>query len=369
MMILVPDGQIGMDWAYPVTEPIYGNREQRFSFHLLDNENSPKGTLTGVTGGTLEWHANAQIKGGGKITVQSASATAIDWTKRRIKIYMYIGVQQYPLGIFIPSVPSEDWDDSNVSLSIELLDRCSILAEDAIASAYSVPEGTNVIERVRTLIESSGENAGAITSSTKTLSKAMTWEAGTTKLTIINDLLDAANYFSLFTDGHGHFTVEPQRAASTRPIMFDFKDDAKSVYVPQFKFDKDTFAVPNKVIAVGQGTGDTEAWVKVATNENPNSPYSYQSRGRWIVDVQRGVEATSEADLQEYATRRLRALSSPQGTITIAHAPLPFLNVNDAVKFRRGPAGMNMRCVVESMQIDLDPTALQRTALQEVVDL
>lgn len=369
-MITVPEGPIGLTFIEPMRDPTYGNRIQWFTYHLQDNDGAPKGALIGVTGGSLEWHANAQVRAGGKITVQQESREDHDWTKRRVKIVMHIdGLGDYPLGVFIPSAPTEDWDDTNLTLTIELLDKCSVLSEDYVEETYTLAEGTNVTTAVRSLINAVGEQAGSITDGSETLSSAMTWDAGTSRLTIINDLLQAADYFALYADGDGNFRVEKQRAAASRPIRYEFIDNYRSIYLPQFKFDKDIYSIPNKVIVIGQGTEEEEAPVAVATNENPNSPYSYQSRGRWITDVLKGVEATSEDSLQSHANRRLRALSSPQGTLTISHAPLPWLDVNDAVRFKRDPADFDMRCVVQSVQMELNETSLAVTSLLEVVDL
>lgn len=369
-MIVVPNGLIGLDFAKDMRDPVYGNRTQRFTYYLLDNGEAPKGSLPGVTGGRLEWHANAAVKSGGKITVASAERPDIDWLKRRIKIVMHIeGKGDYPLGVFIPSAPVENWDDTNLSLDIELLDKCSILDNDYVLENYSLDKDTNVTTAVRTLITGTGESAGSITDGTETLSKGMTWEAGTSKLQIINDLLEAANYFSLRADGDGKFRVEKHRLPKNRPVAHDFIDDYKSIYSPSFSYEKDVYSIPNKVVLISQGDGSAESMKAVATNENPNSPYSYQSRGRWIVDVIKGVEATSQAALDERAAKRLAELTSPTGTVTITHAPLPWLNINEVVRFKRDEADIDVRAVVASTQIDLDPTALQRTALQEVATL
>lgn len=369
-MIVVPGGTIANKWYQAAQDPVTGNRTQWFSYHLQDNDGAPKGALVGVTGGKLEWHANAQVKGGGKITVQQESRDDTNWLKRRIKIVMHIeGLGEYPLGVFIPSAPVERWDEDGLRLDIELLDKCSVLDNDYVEQTYSLPAGTVVTTAVRDLIVSAGEKAGSITDGTETLSNAMTWEAGTSKLTIINDLLQAADYFSLRADGNGAFKVEKQRPVKDRPIVHEFIDNYESIYLPTFEYEKDIYSVPNKVILIAEGDGDQEGLTAVAVNQNPNSPYSYQARGRWIVDVVKGVEATDQAALDARAERRLAQLTSPTGAITIDHAPLPWLEVSDKVRFRRSEADIDVRAVAISTQIELNALGLQRTALQEVAEL
>lgn len=370
-MIVVPAGLVGLDFAKDMRDPIYGNRTQTFTYDLLDNAGeAPKGSLLGVTGGSIEWHANAAVKGGGKITVVSEKRRNINWLQRRVKITMNIaGKGSFPLGVFIPSAPVERWDDMNLALELELLDKCSILDNDYVLDNYSLSKGTNVTDAVRSLIASTGEGAGSITDGTDTLDKGMTWESGTSKLTIINDLLVAANYFTLSADGNGKFRVQKHRLPKNRPVVHEFIDNAKSIYDPTFTYEKDIYSIPNKVVLIAQGDGDAEGMKATATNTNPNSPYSYANRGRWIIDVTKGVDATSQASLDDRAAKRLAELTSPVGTVGIDHAPLPWLNVNEVVRFKRTDADIDIRAVVESTAINLDAAALQRTSLQEVAEL
>jgi len=369
-MIVVPTGLV-VNYGETAKYPLHGNRTQWYSYHLLDNGEAPKGSLPNVTGGRLEFHANAAVKGGGKITVVSKKREDIPWMRRRVKIVMHIeGRGEHPMGVFIPSAPIERWSDTDLTLDIELLDKCSILDNDYVGETYSLPKGTNVTTAVRNLITSTGEKAGSVTDGNDTLSTAMTWEGGTSKLAIINDILEAANYFSLTTNGEGQFRVEKHRLPKDRPETHEFIDNSKSLYLPDFTYEKDVYSVPNKVILIAQGDGDKEGMRAVATNENPDSPYSYQSRGnRWIVDVLKGVEATDQEALNARAQKRLAELTSPTGTIQIQHAPLPWLNVNEAVRFKRNSADIDIRAVVASTQFELDAMALQTTALQEVAKL
>ena len=370
-MIMIPSGLQGLEFAKDMQNPRIGNRSQTFSFELLDNGEAPKGSLPNVTGGNLEWAATAAVKSGGKITVVMDERSQINWLQRRIKITMHIeGLGNYPLGIYIPSAPVENWTDTELTLDIELLDKCSLLDNDYVLESYAVGDGKNVTAAVRGLIVSAGENAGSITDGSETLNKGMSWESGTSKLTIINDLLEAAGYLSLHVDGEGRFRAEKRRLPKSRPIAHEFVDNNHSIYTPVFTYEKDIYSVPNRVVIIAQGDGDKEGMKAVAENTNPNSPYSYQNRGnRWIVDVLKGVEATSQAALNERAQNRLAQLTSPSGLITITHAPLPWLDLNDAVRFKRSTADIDVRAVVMQTAIELTPTALQRTALQEVAEL
>jgi hypothetical protein len=292
------------------------------------------------------------------------------WMHARVRPVLLIdGVPEEPLGVFVPAAPVEQWDGGGGRQEIELLDRTSIISQDYVDTTYTVTKGTNVISAVRKLIASTGERVGALTASTEVTNSDMTWGAGTNKLTIINELLESAGFFGLWADGNGQFRAEEYQPPKNRAVRYELLDNEHSIYIPTLSIDRDIYAIPNKVIMTAQGEGESEGWTVVATNENEASPFSYQRRGRWVTDVQLGIEATSLENLQSKAERRLASLTATQATIEIQHAPVPGLRVNDVVRFRRNPADVDTLFTVTKTSNDLDPTSLAKTTLTEVVDI
>ena len=78
-------------------------------------------------------------------------------------------------------------------------------------------------------------------------------------------------------------------------------------------------------------------------NNNPNSPTSIQSRGRRIIhrisnpDLQ-GIPTQEQLD--EYAERMLKELSSVEYTITFSHGYYP-IRIGDCVRLNYEKAGFN----------------------------
>lgn len=122
------------------------------------------------------------------------------------------------------------------------------------------------------------------------------------------------------------------------------------------------------MICVSQATGDEEALVSVAENTNPQSPYSFQARGRWIDHVEENVETTGQTALNDYAARRLQELSSAMSTVTITHLYRPF-NLNDAATFASHRAGITGRHVITKYSIPWSETGLTTTTLRKVVEV
>lgn len=349
--------------------PLTTSREMRYTFELYTTAGLPLGTLDGVTGGSLEWNSTAQIKGGGKLNMIDTKAN-IDWLHVRIKPILSLDTGlSWPLGIFIPSTPIEKYNVDGRSWEIEMLDRTSVYDLDKIETTFALPTGTVVTTAVRDLLTSTGEPVGALTESTETLSAPLVWQAGTTKLTIINDILQAAGFNALWADGNGQFRIEKNVPPQERSLVYSMLDDSDSIYLPDFQIDKDIYSIPNKVVVIGQGSGSDEALIGIATNMNPESPYSYPSRGRWIVTTVDGVEATSQAVIDQIAQNTLAQLTSPGSSITVNHAPLPNWWVNSALRFRSDAAHVDGRYTITTTSISFSSTELAKSVLTEVADL
>lgn len=342
------------------------SRSESWRFDVLDLADQKIGELDGVTDGSFDFSVAATIRSSGSIT---CVASGVDWLRVRIQPWHTVtaGGQtvSWPIGVFLPASPSVDYATPGGVRSIELYDKLLILDQDKTDGTYSVPVGAVVTTVIRDILRGIGEVRDAVTDSTETVKTAMVWEAGTSKLQIINDLLKSINYFSLWADGRGVFQGTPYVAPGGRGIAWTFADDENSIYSPAFKLDEDNFNVPNRVVQVSTSNGDTAALIAEARNEDPASPYSYNNRGRWIVTVETEVEATSQAVLNSLAQRRLAELSAVTSTFDISHANIP-LELNDAVHFTREAEGITTAAVVQSMSISTAVGALVKTTLRGV---
>lgn len=347
-------------------DPLTGHRSESWRVELLNLSDTSLGNLDGVAGGDLTFNVYATIRGGGSLDYKGEP---IDWLAHRVQPWYraeFMGQMiEWPLGVFIPAAPATGYGAAGGTQGIELYDKTLILDQDKVEATYSVAAGAVVTAAVRDLLESIGETRLAVTDSPEKLTTAMIFEAGTSKLRIINDLLDAINYFSIWVDGTGTFRVEPYRKPADRPVRFGFVDDATSIYSPDFVHDFDTFEVPNRVVLIGQSDGEELAPTAVAENRNPGDLFSYPSRGRWITRVEEGVEATSQAVLDALAARYLADGRSVGSTFDFKHAPIP-LDFNDAVGFRRDAEGIDVLGVVESISYSFATGALCSTKIREV---
>lgn len=346
-------------------------RKHKVTVLLSTRQGTPLGELRGVLGGQVDASAYATVKSTGSLTVKdTGQIVGGNWSQYRVQpVYTVNGID-YPLGVFLPSTTSDDWDDRTRTWTVELADKTSILDRAVLGEFYTVPAGSNVVATVKSLIERSGETAGSITPSDQVTLGTLTFEPKDTLLSVINDLLSAANFFSLWCDGEGQYQVTPSTSVADRPITAEFVDglDGTALYTPAFSREQDIQSIPNRVIAISSSDADQPAMIARAENHNPDSGFSYESIGYWIDHVEESVETTSQAALQEYAQRRLESLSSAVANIEIGHWFEPIM-FNNAVRFRSTPAGLDGRYTVSKCSIPLAELGLMKTTLREVVQV
>lgn len=376
---------------------LYGDRVTSYRWEVLTPAGGVDrlaGYLDGVVepSASLAWNLYAAVKGSGSLQVTDLDAAGagklrirdLALTSARLRPVLLIeGLPEIPLGAYLFTAAPESWSAAGRVYNLELLDKNTVLDQDRVEVAYTLAAGSQILAAVAAVIASAGESISGLAASGPTTSSALVWPAGTSKLQIVNDLLAAANYSSLWIDGVGNYRATPYVLPASRGITYELLsgiprelvDGETSIYSEQWALDRDLFAVPNKVIAVQAGTGTDEPLAGTATNTDPSSPFSYAARGnRWITNVLDGVEVPAgtapevTAALEARARASLIASSSVQAAVTVSHLPLP-VRVGDVLRFANAPAGIDARHVLTSIDLEASPLGLMKSTLQEVVDL
>ena len=66
--------------------------------------------MSGGCWGGIEINANAEISGGGRLTVVRDPAVEPDWLSDRLRVWWMIGDEySWPMGTFIPSAPTASY--------------------------------------------------------------------------------------------------------------------------------------------------------------------------------------------------------------------------------------------------------------------
>lgn len=362
--VTLPAGEIAVR-PRGADDDLLGARVVTFRFDLLDRRHRHIGTLEGVTGGHVEWTAHTSIKGGGLLTLTDIGQE-VDWDRVRIKPYYSIdGGREWPLSVWIPSVSGFDADAVTKSFRVELHDRALALDQYAIDATYEVAAGTNGVDAIRDVIEMAGEDPGALTPTDKVIPSDRAFPAGTTALEIVSALATMLDFFSLRVDLDGEFVVAPYARPADRPKAARFLAGPTSVLAPQMRGETDAARIPNKVVLTSFGGPDEEPLVGVATNEDPNSPYSYQSRDdTWIVHSDR-VDVADQDTIDTMA-KSVLAAKTPSETLDIEIAPWP-LQINDVVELAAPRVSVAGIYAVTKSRISFNESALQSLRIRKAV--
>ena len=325
-------------------------RKPRWAHYLLNEADEPLGTLDGVTGGSITVQGLTRLGGHGTLEIDDRGQ-AIDWMKHRVQsVYDpgVRGVDPWPVATMLLASPGEQHTEFVTGYSVGLLPKTAVVDEDAFPTMFSLAKGAKIVDAVVSVIRSTGEERIAVTPSDATLSNPQSWDAGISKLTIVNELLEAAGYWSLWADGSGQFRVEPYTEPGERPLVYSFVEGEASIHSPEWQRDRDMSSVPNRYVVVGQGDDEKPPLVGLDWIKDPDSPYSFESRGRWITRTEDGVEGADQAVFDQLAQRRLRDALSPVEHVKAKHELVP-LSPNDAIWFESdGYAG---RLTVQNMTI------------------
>lgn len=395
MSITIPSGVVPIK-SLTTGEILAGDRKTSYRWEVLTHAagtDSLAGYLDGVVDGSasLSWTLSQSVKGTGSLKVTDLAVAQpgflrlgdVALTSARLRPVLVVeGLPEIPLGVYLPAGAPEEWTAPGLTVGLELLDRATVLDQDEITESYTVDTSTAILSAVATVIASAGESIAVDAGVTTTLASAMVWPVGTSKLQIVNDLLSALNYSSLWVDGTGAFRATPYLRPAQRGLGYELINGDRelvygesSIYLPEWSRDRDLFSVPNKVVAVQAATGSAEPLSGTATNTDPASPFSYVSRGnRWVTRTITGVETPSgsdaavEAFLEQKARQSLIASSAVQAAVKVKHLPIP-VRVSDAVRFQHVPAGIDARHTITSLTLAAHPLGLMESTLQEVIDL
>jgi hypothetical protein len=337
--------------------PLRGEREESWRVALLGLDNSPAGDLDGVASAKLSWKRDG-VQGTGSLSWEGE--TPPDWLHVRVQPWYRAdfpdgSFAEWPLGVYIPATPDSEWDDGVLSQDVDLYDKLMLLVESETDDVYDVPAGAVVTDTVRTILAEVGIPSSeiAITDSPKTTATAFTWDAGTSRLEMVNALLTSITYSNLSADGYGLFVSAPFVPQKERTPVWDFRADRDGIYDPKFKHLRDTFKVPNRVICISRGEGGWEGLRSELSNTDPSSPFSIPSRGYTITVTFRDVDASTQADLDAYCAKKLVEVQQVASTISINHWMIP-LRVDDVVTFANDDAGLALNAVVEQTEVTLD---------------
>jgi hypothetical protein len=351
-----------------------GARTMRYRYDRLDAANNYLGPLDGMLAGSVANNFLADIKRTAKFTILDLGQ--LNYLTDRIKPWARLsmpdgGTVEWPLGVFLLSTPSRPLDDTNtVKRSVTAYDQLQVLSDDKVTDRYAVAAGVAYTDAIVTIVTgTAGLGAYSVIPSALTLPVALEWDAGTSKLKIINDLLAAINYDSAVFDEQGVLICQPYVSPSSRTSQYTYANDTASVILagtPEQTLD--LFAVPNSWVLV-KSEADQSLLRSVYTNTNPLSPTSTVSRGRTIVSFATEQDAADQTTLDAKAARLAFEASQVYEGVKFSTAAMPIHQNSDVYTLNLSALGLAAKYSETAWELPLAVGAKMTHTVRRVVSV
>lgn len=274
----------------------------------------------------------------------------------------------FPLGIFILSTPTKEEINGMIYRDVEAYDGLIVLQENKISERVTAPVGQTYHSFILEMFEAAGITKWNIEPSSKEITTALEWSIGTDYLKIINDLLAALNYTPLWTDENGFYISSLYRSPSEESADISYKADEFSVIYNGMSEELDLFNVPNHWIMV-LNDPEREPLVSYYRNDNPESPTSYQNRGRWIVDFREVTDIADQEALDAYTERIAFAASQVYGKVEFETAAMPIHGYSDVIEIDNEALGISGTYSETDWTLTLDVGARMKHKVRRVINI
>ena len=328
--------------------------QQTFEYYIVD-PNSWKDIkrIDTVTSCTIERDEESDTLG--SATIESTESLGECY----IRVYLITiqnGVtEKHPLGTFLVQTPSISFDGKITNSSMDAYTPLIELKENPTPLGYSLSKDMNIMDMAYQLVRDNARAPVVKAICDKTLYYDFVSNTNDTWITFIRDLIANAKYrFSL--DEMGRILFSPkQETASLQPV-WTYDDGNSSILYPEITFDRDLYGIPNVVEVIYSNSNDY--YYARVVNDDANSPTSIVNRGREILyrDTDPSLSGDpTENQIQEYAEKLLKELSSIECTITYSHGYCP-VRIGDCVRFNYSRAGLiDIKAKVISQSITCRP--------------
>lgn len=328
--------------------------QQTFEYYTVDpNTWKDVKLLDNVKSCTISRDSDAETLGSATIDVTESLGESY------IRVYMITiqnGVKEkHPLGTFLVQTPSSSFDGKIRSVSMDAYTPLLELKENPPPIGYYVAKNENVMDAAYRLARDNMRAPVVKTVNEEALYYDFVANTDDTWLSFLTDLIAYGKYtFAL--DELGRVLFSPKQDTTSLQPVWTYNDDNSSILRPDFSMEHDLYGIPNVVEVIYSNSGDM--YYATAINDDPNSPTSTVNRGRQIIYRETEpniISNPTKNQIQDYANRLLRNLSTLEYTVSYTHGYCP-VRLGDCVRLNYSRAGItDVKAKVISQSIRCEP--------------
>jgi len=314
-----------------------GYQERSFKYDLLDKNENFKKTLSNVVedGNNISFDEFSKLKRSGKIKLIGEDLE-IDFINDRVKIFITLndGSNEltYPAGVYLLSSPTKKTMTKDVdSFSVDIYSKLQILIEDKVIERFVVTQNSSYTNTIKSLVSSAGFDISKIENSNEIAQRDIVFNAGTSKLDIINNLLKQINFYELYTDFDGFPIGKPSVLDLARTPDYFYKLNENSIVDFGINQELDLFNIPNVITRVVTNA-ETEPLISTYSNYNTDDPTSIPSRGREIDDYKEISDIPSQLSLDNFVLLEAERLRQVYGEINFNTSINPMHELKECIE-------------------------------------
>ena len=279
-----------------------------------------------VRKGTVSFDPDRSIKGALKLEVNDYSAIQPyrDYLAPFLTVIHDDGYEvTSQMGLYAVVPPAQTIGPKRRSITLDGYDLTWVVGSDVFDEGYSVSASTNVVTAVEAILTDLGFTRMTITPSSRVVTSDRSWKPGTSKLEVINDLLNSAGYHSLYATKAGYFASSPYESIKNigQATIYDTTDpNARVKVLKTITLDSTSDRIVNKVVVI-KDNADEAPIVVTKLNTNPLSPTSIQNLDMTITKVERDSNLIDEAAAETKALRLLEEGSMVYRRLKITTSP------------------------------------------------
>lgn len=282
-----------------------------------------------------------------------------------IRVYLITiqnGVKEkHALGTFLVQTPATSFDGKIRNISMDAYTPLLELKEKQPPIGYAIVKSKNtendesIMDHAYKLTQEATRAPVVPASCDTKLVNDFVAETNDTWLSFISDLIKNAKY-RLALDELGRVLYAPEQDTASLQPVWTYDDSNSSILYPSISMDHDLYGIPNVVEVIY--SNDSKQFYSKVSNDDENSPTSTVNRGREIiyrVTDPGFVGIPTSNQLDEYAERLLKELSTIEYTITYTHGYCP-VRLGDCVRLDYKRAGLkDIKAKVISQSIKCEP--------------
>ena len=282
-----------------------------------------------------------------------------------IRVYLITiqnGVKEkHALGTFLVQTPATSFDGKIRNISMDAYTPLLELKEKQPPIGYAIVKSKNtendesIMDHAYKLTQEATRAPVVPASCDTKLVNDFVAETNDTWLSFISDLIKNAKY-KLALDELGRVLYAPEQDTASLQPVWTYDDSNSSILYPSISMDHDLYGIPNVVEVIY--SNDSKQFYSKVSNDDENSPTSTVNRGREIIyrvtdPGFAGIPTSNQLD--EYAERLLKELSTIEYTITYTHGYCP-VRLGDCVRLDYKRAGLkDIKAKVISQSIKCEP--------------